>query len=48
MAAQMLNRLERTPEARDFLTRGIDEARRQNNQHAAGEMTEFLEMIGED
>jgi tetratricopeptide (TPR) repeat protein len=48
MAAQMLNRLGRFDEARDFLKRGIPEANRQGNAHAAGEMSEYLEMIGED
>ncbi len=47
MAAQMLNRLGRFDEARDFLNRGIPEARKQNNSHAAAEMTEYLEMIGD-
>ena len=45
MAGQMLARLDRHAEAEKFLTQGIEEARRQGNSHAAGEMTEFLAMI---
>lgn len=47
MAGQMLSRLDRSDEARQYLEQGIVEARRQGNMHAAGEMTEFLEMIGD-
>ncbi|MGI9517580.1 MAG: hypothetical protein ACR2NP_11060 [Pirellulaceae bacterium] len=47
MAGQMLSRLDRNDEARQYLEQGIVEARRQGNAHAAGEMTEFLEMIGD-
>ncbi|MCY2984066.1 MAG: hypothetical protein NTY15_10585 [Planctomycetota bacterium] len=46
MAAQQLVELERIEEARTFLRDGIDEARRQNNQHAAAEMSELLAEIG--
>ena len=46
MAAQQLVELERLDEARTFLREGIDEARRQNNQHAAAEMSELLAEIG--
>jgi hypothetical protein len=46
MAAQQLARLERVNEARDYLRVGIEEARRQGDQHAAGEMSEFLASLG--
>ena len=46
MAAQQLARLNRLAEARSVLRRGIEEARRQNNTHAAGEMSEFLASLG--
>jgi thioredoxin-like negative regulator of GroEL len=46
MAAQQLVELERIDEARTFLRDGIDEARRQNNSHAAAEMSELLAEIG--
>jgi hypothetical protein len=46
MAAQQLARLSRVNEARAFLRDGIDEARRQGNAHAAGEMSEFLQSLG--
>ena len=46
MAAQQLVELDRLDEARTFLRDGIDEARRQNNQHAAAEMSELLAEIG--
>ena len=42
MAGQQLVRLGRTDEARPILRDGIAAARVQDNQHAAGEMTEFL------
>jgi len=45
MAGQMLNRLDRIDEAQRLLTEGIKHARSQGNSHAAGEMTEYLEMI---
>lgn len=44
--AQLLARLERTAEARDWLRSGIDEARRQGDLHAAGEMSELLASLG--
>ncbi len=47
MAAQMLNRLGKVEEAKKFLTDGIPVAREQGNSHAAGEMSEFLEMIND-
>ncbi len=46
MAAQQLVELDRIEEARSFLRDGIDEARRQGNQHAAAEMSELLSEIG--
>lgn len=46
MAAQQLVELDRLDEARTFLRDGIDEARRQDNQHAAAEMSELLAEIG--
>ncbi|MGL4514537.1 MAG: hypothetical protein ACRCT8_15720 [Lacipirellulaceae bacterium] len=46
MAAQQLARLSRVAEARSFLRDGIDEARRQGDAHAAGEMSEFLASLG--
>jgi len=46
MAAQQLVELDRIEEARTFLRDGIDEARQQNNQHAAAEMSELLAEIG--
>ena len=46
MAAQQLVELDRLDEASTFLRDGIDEARRQDNQHAAAEMSELLSEIG--
>lgn len=46
MAAQLLVDLDRVDEARTFLRDGIEEARRQNDSHAAGEMSEYLAMLG--
>lgn len=46
MAAQQLARLDRVSEARTFLRDGIEEARRQGDAHAAGEMSEFLQSLG--
>jgi hypothetical protein len=46
MAAQQLARLSRIEEARSTLRAGIDEARRQQNGHAAAEMSEFLTGLG--
>ena len=45
MAGQQLSRLDRIEEARDWLTRGIEQAQQQGNLHAAGEMQEFLMAI---
>jgi len=47
MAAQQLVELQRIVEARTFLRDGIDEARSQNDLHAAGEMSELLSQLGE-
>jgi hypothetical protein len=46
MAAQQLIRHGRIDEARAALRDGIDEARRQGNTHAAGEMAELLMGLG--
>lgn len=46
MAAQQLARLDRTDEARAELRDGIEEARRQGDAHAAGEMAELLASLG--
>jgi tetratricopeptide (TPR) repeat protein len=46
MAAQQLARRQRIAEARTILRDGIDEARRQGDHHAAGEMSEFLASLG--
>lgn len=46
MAGQLLARLGRLSEARDFLRAGIDAARSQGDAHAAGEMSEFLTSLG--
>jgi hypothetical protein len=46
MAAQQLARLSRADEARTILREGIIAARQQGDQHAAGEMTEFLASLG--
>jgi hypothetical protein len=46
MAAQQLTLLERVNEAREYLRVGIEEARRQGDAHAAGEMSEFLASLG--
>jgi thioredoxin-like negative regulator of GroEL len=46
MAAQQLTKLSRITDARETLRRGIEEARQQNNSHAAGEMSEFLASLG--
>jgi hypothetical protein len=48
MAAQQLVKLARTNEARDALRHGIDEARRQGNAHAAGEMSELLASLSRE
>ncbi len=46
MAAQQLVQLGRALEARTILRDGIEEARRQGNAHAAGEMSELLASLG--
>ena len=46
MAGQSLTRQGRIDEAREVLRTGIEEARRQNNAHAAGEMSELLASLG--
>ncbi len=46
MAGQQLVRINRAEEAREILRRGIEAATRQNDSHAAGEMTEFLNSLG--
>jgi predicted Zn-dependent protease len=45
MAGQLLVRLERLEEARSMYRTGILEAQRQGNDHAAGEMTGFLQSL---
>lgn len=45
MAAQNLAQRNRTEEARAILRDGIEEARRQGDLHAAGEMSEFLASV---
>ncbi len=47
MAAQQMVRLGRIDDARGVLRDGIEEARRQGNAHAAGEMSEFLVSLGD-
>lgn len=47
MAGQQLARLGQIDKARDILRTGIEEARRQQDQHAAGEMSEFLASLGQ-
>jgi thioredoxin-like negative regulator of GroEL len=46
MAGQQLVRLGRVDEAASILRNGIAAARSQNDQHAAGEMSEFLASLG--
>ena len=46
MAGQQLVKLERVVEARAALRDGIEQARRQGNAHAAGEMSELLASLG--
>lgn len=48
MGAQLLTKLGRTEEARHVLRKGIEEARASGNQHAAGEMSEFLASLGRE
>jgi hypothetical protein len=46
MAAQQMARLDRIDDARTTLRTGIEQARHQNNPHAAGEMSELLASLG--
>ena len=46
MAGQQLARLGRLEEARAMLRDGIEQARAQEDVHAAGEMSEFLASLG--
>lgn len=46
MAAQQLARLDRISEARSRLREGVQHARQQGDDHAAGEMSEFLASLG--
>jgi thioredoxin-like negative regulator of GroEL len=46
-AAQQLVQLDRLSEARGLLREGIDQARAQQDLHAAAEMSEFLSQLGE-
>jgi predicted Zn-dependent protease len=46
MAGQILARESRIGESREFLRDGIEQARRQGDTHAAGEMSEFLTSLG--
>jgi len=46
MAAQQLAELGQSEEARGFLRDGIEQARCQNNLHAAAEMAELLKELG--
>lgn len=45
-AARQQARLGRIEESRAILRDGIEEARRQGDSHAAGEMSEFLASLG--
>ncbi len=45
MAGQLLARLERSDDARTTYQSGITEAKNQKNDHAAGEMTGFLQAL---
>ena len=45
MLGQQLTRMDRIDDARTALRDGIDQARAQNDLHAAGEMTEFLQTL---
>ncbi len=46
MAGQQLARLMRVDDARQVLRAGIAAAQQQGNQHALGEMNEFLASLG--
>lgn len=45
MAGQLLTRLERMEDAKSTYQTGINEAQKQKNDHAAGEMTSFLQAL---
>lgn len=47
MAAQQLVDLGRIDDARRYLRDGIDQARQQNDTHAAAEMSDFLGSLGQ-
>ena len=47
MAAQQLVDLDRVAEARTFLREGIEQARAQDDAHAAAEMSDYLAMLGD-
>lgn len=47
MAAQYSAEDGETEQARTLLRDGIEEARKQGDHHAAGEMSEFLQMLGD-
>ena len=47
MAAQHLSAQSKVDEAREVLRAGIEAAREQGEQHAAGEMSELLASLGE-
>lgn len=47
MAAQQLVDIDRTNDARTMLRDGIEQARAQDDSHAAAEMAEFLAILGE-
>jgi len=46
MSAQVLAEEDRVEEARTALRAGIEEARKQGDSHAAGEMSEYLMSLG--
>ncbi len=47
MAGQQLARIDRIDDARAILRDGIEQAREQNDLHAASEMSEFLGQLGQ-
>lgn len=47
MLGQQLTRMDRIDDARTTLRDGIDQARAQNDLHAASEMSEFLQSLGQ-
>lgn len=46
MGGQLLAKIGRVEESRALLRDGIEEARKQGDSHAAGEMAEFLSALG--